>query len=101
EGLLRVHYLVSIAAANIAFLLLTLVPSPNWLFSYWLPLTAAPYFILYGRDMKRAGYRRFDVVRVYALNVLLVAANLGGICKSIDQAITGRPTSFKRTPKVA
>ena len=59
------------------------------------------YFLLYGRDLRRAGYRPFDVVRVYALNLLLVGANLAGVLKSLHQASTGKRTAFHRTPKVA
>jgi hypothetical protein len=51
--------------------------------------------------LRRAGYRRLDVARVYALNLLLVAANLAGVLNSIHQALTGRRSAFKRTPKVA
>ena len=64
-------------------------------------MTAVAYFLLYGRDLRRAGYRPFDVVRVYALNLLLVGANLAGVLKSLHQASTGKRTAFHRTPKVA
>lgn len=66
-----------------------------------MPFTAVTYFGLYSRDLRRAGYRRLDVARVYALNLLLVAANLAGVLKSVHQALTGRRSAFKRTPKVS
>jgi hypothetical protein len=47
-----------------------------------------------------AGYRRLDVFRVYALNLMLVPVNLGGVLRSIHQALSGRATAFRRTPKV-
>ena len=97
---MRFHYLTSIAGANLAFLALVLFPFSGWLSTVWLPLTALPYFLLYGRDLRSRGYRHADVVRVYALNVLLVGANLAGVVKSLHQAVSGRPTPFKRTPKV-
>jgi hypothetical protein len=100
EGFMRFHYLTSIAGANLAFLALVLFPFSGWLSTVWLPLTALPYFLLYGRDLRSRGYRHADVVRVYALNVLLVGANLAGVVKSLHQAVSGRPTPFKRTPKV-
>jgi hypothetical protein len=100
HGFMRVHYLISIAAVNVGLMLLFLVPFSGWYANAWLPLTAVPYFALYTHDLRLAGYRRRDVIRVYALNLLLVPVNLGGVLKSLHQALTGRTTSFKRTPKV-
>jgi cellulose synthase (UDP-forming) len=68
--------------------------------SLWLHLTAAPYFLLYGRDLVDSGYSWADVLRVYALNLLLIPVNLGGVCKSLHQAWTGRRSAFGRTPKI-
>ena len=101
EGWMRIHYLTSIAIANVGFLALVLFPFGDWLSTAWLPLAAAPYFLLYARDLRHAGYRRRDALGVYALNILLLAANLAGVTKSLHQAATGRQTPFKRTPKVA
>jgi cellulose synthase (UDP-forming) len=101
EGFLRVHYLLSIAATNVALVALFVFPFPDTVATAVLPLTAIAYFVLYGRDLRRAGYGRFDVARVYALNLLLVGANLAGVLKSIHQALTGRRSAFKRTPKVS
>jgi cellulose synthase (UDP-forming) len=101
EGAIRVHYLTSVATGNIGSLALMLFPFDNWLSTPWLPLAALPYCALYARDLRQAGYRRLDVVRVYALNMLLLAANLGGVAKSLHQACTGCQTPFKRTPKVS
>src|SRR5256885_1060029 len=67
----------------------------------WLPLSAAPYFFLYARDLVRTGYRYADLLRVYALNLMLIPVNLGGVLKSLEQALTGRKTPFGRTPKVS
>jgi cellulose synthase/poly-beta-1,6-N-acetylglucosamine synthase-like glycosyltransferase len=101
HGFMRVHYLISIAAVNVGLMLLFLVPFSGWYANAWLPLTAVPYFALYTHDLRLAGYRRRDVIRVYALNLLLVPVNLGGVLKSLHQALTGRTTSFKRTPKIS
>lgn len=100
HGFMRVHYLISIAAVNAGLIVLFLVPLPGWYANAWLPLTGLPYFALYTHDLRLAGYRRRDVVRVYALNLLLVPVNLAGVVMSLHQAITGRVTPFKRTPKV-
>src|SRR4030095_8371891 len=68
--------------------------------SVWLPVTAAPYYILYAADLREIGYRRRDVLRGYALNLLLIPVSLGGVLRSIHQACTGRRSTFGRTPKV-
>lgn len=100
EGFFRVHYLVSIAAVNIGLLLLLSLPFGEQVNSLWLPLTALPYFIAYARDLKLCGYRLSDLCRVYALNLLLIPVNLGGVFKSLEQAVTGKQIPFGRTPKV-
>jgi cellulose synthase (UDP-forming) len=100
ELLMRFHYLSSIAGVNVGLVLLLTLPFADWFSNPWLPLTALPYFALYAHDLRLAGYQRLDVLRVYALNLLLVPANLGGVLKSLHQAISGKATAFRRTPKV-
>lgn len=100
-GFFRVHYLISIATVNLGLLVLLAFPLTREVQTFWLPLTAVPYFFLYGRDLRLMGYHRGDVFRVYALNMLLIPVNLGGVFTSIQQAITGRQIPFARTPKVA
>ena len=101
ESYFRSHYLVSIAVVNLGLLILLALPVGNVRESFWLCLTAVPYFVLYGRDLVRMGYRWRDLAHVYALNLLLVPVNLGGVVKSIEQALTGNKIPFGRTPKVA
>jgi cellulose synthase (UDP-forming) len=102
EGFFRAHYLGSIALVNVGLLILLAVGLDQSAQSWWLPLTALPYFLLYARDLRLSGYRkRADLIRVYALNLLLIPINLGGVFKSVHQAITGRRTPFARTPKVS
>jgi cellulose synthase/poly-beta-1,6-N-acetylglucosamine synthase-like glycosyltransferase len=100
HAFMRFHYLVSIAAVNIGLVVLFLVPFADWYANVFLPLAAVPYFALYTHDLRLAGYRARDVVKVYALNLMLVPVNLGGVARSLWQAITGRGTPFLRTPKV-
>jgi cellulose synthase/poly-beta-1,6-N-acetylglucosamine synthase-like glycosyltransferase len=100
EGLIRSHYLTSIAAVNIGLLLLFIYPFKESMNSFWLPLTAVPYFYLYGRDLVSMKYRWSDLLRVYALNLILIPVNLGGVFKSIYQGISGKQIPFGRTPKV-
>lgn len=95
-----IHYLVSPAAVTTAVLTLLFVPVEAVVASPWLPLAALPYFIAYGRDLMRAGYRCGDLVGVYALNMLLVPVNFAGVARSLIQALTGRKSPFGRTPKV-
>jgi cellulose synthase (UDP-forming) len=97
---MRFHYLVSLTAVNVGLLVLLFVPLADWYANVCLPLTAAPYFALYTHDLRLAGYRSSDVVKVYALNLMLVLVNLGGVARSLWQAMTGRRTPFLRTPKV-
>ncbi len=101
ETLMRLHYLVSIAAGSVGLIVLLFLPLDEDLGSVWIPVTAAPYFLLYWRDLLRAGYRKGDVFRVYAFNMMLLPINLAGVVKSLQQAWTGRKSSFGRTPKVA
>lgn len=100
EAAVRIHYLVSPTLVNAGVLILLLYPFELSLRNYWLPLTALPYFVLYGRDMVLISYRWLDLLRVYALNLLLIPVNLGGILKSLQQVVTGRHSLFGRTPKV-
>lgn len=101
SALMRVHYLVSIASVNLSLLVLTSVPFSHELDSPLLPLTCIPYFALYARDLRNAGYRMWDITHIYALNLLLTPVNLGGVLKSLQQGLTGRRIPFGRTPKVA
>jgi cellulose synthase/poly-beta-1,6-N-acetylglucosamine synthase-like glycosyltransferase len=100
ERLVRVHYLVSPALGSLSVLALMLVSLDAQLLALWLPLVSAPYFILYGRDLVRCGYRWGDLFRVYALNLLLMPVNLAGVGLSVIQLLSGRKTPFGRTPKV-
>jgi len=100
EAVVRVHYLVSITAVNFGLLIVLAVPFTENIRSWWLPVTALPYFALYARDLQLVGYRARDLFGVYALNLLLIPVNLGGVLKSIHQLLTGQKTPFARTPKV-
>jgi cellulose synthase/poly-beta-1,6-N-acetylglucosamine synthase-like glycosyltransferase len=101
EVFVRAHYLVSIAATNLGVLALLVYPfEPSTESILWLTLSAVPYYVFYGRDLVRAGYRWGDLLRVNALNLALLPVNLGGVLASIRQGITGAKTPFLRTPKV-
>ncbi|MDP9366182.1 MAG: hypothetical protein M3Q10_18505 [Chloroflexota bacterium] len=97
---MRLHYLGSLFAGSVGLLALLLLPLEEGLGSPWLPATAAPYFLLYWRDLVHAGYRTGDVLRVYAFNAMLLPVHLAGVAKSLQQAVTGAKSPFGRTPKV-
>ncbi|UZJ23649.1 hypothetical protein RHODO2019_10535 [Rhodococcus antarcticus] len=101
EATMRVHYLVSIATVNIALLVLLMVPFTESVPGVLLVATSLPYFALYTRDLRLVGRRRRDLLEIYALNLLMLPVNLGGVVKSVHQAITGERIPFGRTPKVS
>jgi len=101
EAFVRIHYLVSIALVNIGLVIILAFPIASELESYWLPIMALGYFWLYARDLKLIGYRYSDMLRVYALTLLLIPVNIAGVFKSLQQAWTGEQIPFVRTPKVA
>jgi cellulose synthase/poly-beta-1,6-N-acetylglucosamine synthase-like glycosyltransferase len=101
EFIMRLHYLVSLAGSGAAMLLIFFCPFDDRLSTIWLPLSALPYFVLYARDLRIAGYRYLDTLRVYALNLALIPVTAGGVLKSLQQAATGVKLPFGRTPKVS
>ncbi len=100
QAFVRVHYLASPAMVNFGLLFLFLYPLADAPLTLWIPLSAASYMALYAQDLRHVGYRRRDLLQVYALNLLLMPINLGGVVKSIAQGITGKKSPFGRTPKV-
>jgi len=100
EGLMRFNYLASLAIVNIGLPVILASPFEHSTKGFWLPFAAIPYFGLYVRDLRRAGYTASDMLRVYALNLALIPVNLGGTFRSVYQVLTGRKTAFGRTPKI-
>ncbi|MFO1116151.1 MAG: glycosyltransferase family 2 protein [Beijerinckiaceae bacterium] len=100
EAFLRFHYLGSQAFASFGVLALLLYPFDDRFASNLLPLTAIPYFFLYGRDLRRLGYSWADLPRVYALNLLLLPVIIAGVARSIHQMVFAVKTPFARTPKI-
>ncbi len=100
EGFMRVNYLTSVAGTNLGLIVILAYPFNDNMQTVWLPLAALPYYFLYGLDLLRNGYRKGDILRVYALNLMLLPVNLGGVFKSLQQAWTGKKIPFSRTPKV-
>jgi cellulose synthase/poly-beta-1,6-N-acetylglucosamine synthase-like glycosyltransferase len=100
ELLVRANYLTSPALGSVGLLALLFFPFDSSITSAWLPVSALPYYYLYGRDLTQCGYRWSDLPRVYALNLLLLPVNLAGMTLSVWQILTGRKAAFGRTPKI-
>jgi cellulose synthase (UDP-forming) len=100
EMFLRLSYLASISWASVGLWLLLFYPFDQNLLSRYAILTAVPYFVALATDLRRNGYKRRDVIRLYGLNIMLLPVNTVGAIRSIGQAIGGQKSAFKRTPKV-
>ncbi len=101
EVALRVNYMASISWASFGLIFLLAYPYDGRLLSPWVFLAAVPYFVAMGADLRYSGYRFSDIFRIYGFNLVLLAINLAGVLKSIQQAFTGEKIPFARTPKVA
>ena len=97
---MRCHYLASLTVVNAGLLLLLTLPFDDSSGGAWIPVTALPYFSLYARDLRLSGYGAIDILRVFALNLMLIPVNLGSVLLSIRQAWTRTKSPFGRTPKV-
>lgn len=101
-ALLQIHYLTSLALTPLSVLLLLSIPFSAELMTPAMPLAALPYFVLYARDLALAGYRPIrDLLRAYALNLLLIPVHLTGAVTSIRQLVAGTKIPFRRTPKIS
>lgn len=100
QGFVMTHYLTSLAAVNMGLLFVMAFAFDDSMRSAWLPFTAVPYYLLNARDLRHAGLPRTDVLRVYALNLLLIPVNLAGVFSSLYQLVTGTKAAFGRTPKL-
>ncbi|MGO1401591.1 MAG: glycosyltransferase family 2 protein [Flaviflexus sp.] len=97
---LRINYMASIAWASAGLVFLLGYPYDSRLLSPWVILAAAPYFLCMASDLKYSGHRRTDIFRIYGFNLVLLAVNIAGVVKSIQQALTNTKIPFARTPKV-
>lgn len=101
EFLLRTHYLLSPLIGNLALLMLMVLLLANSRDLLVTSLAMVPYFLLYGLDLARIGYRFRDLFAVSSLNLMLLPVSLAGVLASVVQIVTGRKAAFARTPKVA
>ena len=98
---LRLNYMASISWASMGLVMLLVFPFDDKLLSPIILLAALPYFLAMSFDFRRLGYKRSDVFRVYAFNLILLPVNLAGTLKSLQQAAAKSKIAFARTPKVA
>ncbi len=101
EFMLRVNYMASIAWASFGLVFMLAYPFDSRLLSIWVITAALPYFLCMAQDLKDSGYRRVDVFRIYGFNIVLLAVNISGTLKSIQQSFTNAKIPFARTPKVS
>jgi hypothetical protein len=97
---LRINYMASICWASLGLVFLLAFPFDSELLSPIVVVAALPYFLAMASDFHRLGYKRSDVLRVYAFNLVLLPVNLAGTLKSLQQAATKSKIAFARTPKV-
>jgi len=100
EIMMRMNYMASIAWASFGLVFLLAYPYDSRLLSPLVLLAALPYFMAMASDLKYCGYKRTDIFRIYGFNLVLLAVNIAGVLKSIEQAITSKKIPFARTPKV-
>ena len=101
EGFMRLHYLISLGPVSMALLVALGVSwEQQQVRTGGLFATGLVYYATYARDLHLLGYRWHDIFRVVALNLVLIPVNLVGMALSIVQAISGRKSRFRRTPKV-
>ena len=100
ELFLRLNYLASISWASLGLIVLLVYPFNGPLLTPIALATALPYFVAMSSDLKRCGYKRTDVLRIYGVQPAPAAGQLVGALKSIGQAIGGQKIAFARTPKV-
>ena len=88
---LRLNYMASICWASVGLWLLLVYPvQPASCSRRYVVLTALPYFVAMATDLRRCGYKRLDVLRIYGFNLILLPVNLAGRV-TLDRAGDRRP----------
>lgn len=100
EMFMRFHYLSSTTTVCISATILFLYPFGDVASPLLLPLATLPCLLIFARDLKNAGYKYSDVLRIWALTLMLFPIMIGGVLKQFQQMVTGRKIPFGRTPKV-
>lgn len=101
ERMIRTNYMASLSWASFGLAFLLAYPYDSRLLSLWVLGIGIPYFWAMGLDLRASGHRFSDIFRIYGFNLILLAVNIAGVIKSIQQALTGEKIPFARTPKVS
>ena len=100
EMFMRFHYLASTTTVCLSATLLFFYPFGDVSSTLLLPVATLPCLVLFARDLRNAGYKYSDVLRIWSLTLMLFPIMIGGVIKQFEQMITGRKIPFGRTPKV-
>jgi len=100
ELFMRFHYLASTTTGCFVALLFILYPFDTAVSTPLLPLSMIPFFMLYARDLKNAGYKYSDAFRICAMTLMLFPVVTGGVFKQFQQMVSGKKIPFGRTPKI-
>ena len=100
EMFMRFHYLASTTSSCAVALLFFTYPFGEISANPWLSLATIPFFFLFMRDLKNAGYKYSDALRICSLNLMLFPIVVGGVLKQFQQMLTGKKIPFGRTPKI-
>jgi cellulose synthase (UDP-forming) len=100
ECFVRSYYLLSIALVNLTILIMLIYPFGDGLYVELLLIATSPYLIFYARDLGYLSYTEKDLLRLFAINLLLMPINNGGCFNSIDQLLFRKKTPFHRTSKI-
>lgn len=100
ELFMRINYLALTTAGCLVTLLFFFYPFSKHVISPALVLSGVPLLLLFSRDLKIAGYRYTDSLRICAMNLMLFPVIVGGVLKQFQQMVTGQKIPFGRTPKI-
>jgi cellulose synthase (UDP-forming) len=100
EGFFRFYCLFSHTGMLLVLFVLCLFPLHGGKLSTWFLLSTFCSLLVCAKDLKLAGYKYTDLLRIIALNLLLIPVNTAGVLKSLQQALTGKNFPFCRTPKI-
>ncbi|MBA3317796.1 MAG: glycosyltransferase [Gemmatimonadales bacterium] len=100
EGFMRLHYLISLGPVSMALLVTLGASWDKELRTIGLLGVGLVYYAMYARDLHLVGYRGHDILRVIALNLVLIPVNIAGMLSSLWHGISGGKPRFRRTPKI-
>lgn len=100
ELFVRIDYLTWGPVGCLIGLVMAFVHFGSLTHSPWVLLTPLPCLVVQLRTLRSEGYGYGDALRLTAFGIMLGPVVMGGVLKSLQQAITGKKIPFARTPKV-